>query len=289
MSGYTDTYILEANRIQSPEYNDNDNTSIWTNTLSDGVRLNVGDKISVNSAFISDLGAEDSTIEFKGDIIQKEQKFMISEIKDLLEKPGSAVDIENRVKPRPLKGQEIKLVEKTINNVRDTDANFKISYYKTNNGEFMMNLPIWKVPANTINDTSAIEGWQQIRKNNTTANSILSGVPLQVSASHIYQGDYNYDSSNGIRQLIIDNKRYMIYGKPEVFYNYDSGAEIDYFADTYRDQFAGNDFNEFIRISDLLQLGVEVVFSFIKCIWIINIKYNNITTSKKYTNRSDNS
>ena len=77
MSGYTDTIILEANRIQSPEYNNSQDTNLWTNTLSEGIKLGVGDKISVSTAFVSDLGAEDSTIEFKGGVIQSTQKFKV--------------------------------------------------------------------------------------------------------------------------------------------------------------------------------------------------------------------
>ena len=101
MSGFTDTYILEANRVQSQQYNDDSKeTSIWTNAVSNGLKLNVGDKISINSGFISDLGAEDSTIEFKGDVIQKEQKFTITEVIDY--KPVTEIEkTQFQLKPRP--------------------------------------------------------------------------------------------------------------------------------------------------------------------------------------------
>ena len=48
---YTDTILLEANRQQSAQIDDTDNTSIWVNKIGDGIKLNPGDKISVSSAF----------------------------------------------------------------------------------------------------------------------------------------------------------------------------------------------------------------------------------------------
>ncbi len=78
MSEYVDTHILEANRIHAPQYDDDENTSLWTNNVSNGISLEVGDKISVQGAFVSDLGAESATIEFKGDVIQDVQTFKTS-------------------------------------------------------------------------------------------------------------------------------------------------------------------------------------------------------------------
>ena len=48
MSGYTDTLILEANRVNSNQFSNNeDEMSIWTNVVSTGIKRNVGDKISL--------------------------------------------------------------------------------------------------------------------------------------------------------------------------------------------------------------------------------------------------
>ena len=52
---FTDTYILECNRVHSSQYNDDENTSVWTNSVNDGIKINAGDKIQVHSAFVSDL------------------------------------------------------------------------------------------------------------------------------------------------------------------------------------------------------------------------------------------
>ena len=57
MSGYTQTLLLDCNRLSSEEYNasklsDTDN-SLYTNKVANGIRLNVGDQVSINSAYIS--------------------------------------------------------------------------------------------------------------------------------------------------------------------------------------------------------------------------------------------
>ena len=69
MSEYTDTTLLNCNRSASVEARSNSNTNkaLFTNTLQQSIRLNVGDKISVERAFISEVGAGNpQTIEFKG-------------------------------------------------------------------------------------------------------------------------------------------------------------------------------------------------------------------------------
>jgi len=67
---YTDTILLEANRKSSAEYlaGNNESKSSWTNDLGSGIKLDIGDKISVHSAYISEIGNEDATIEIKGSI-----------------------------------------------------------------------------------------------------------------------------------------------------------------------------------------------------------------------------
>ena len=78
---YTDTILLQANRKSSAEYlAGNDKTpNSWTNSLGSGVKLDIGDTISVHSAYISEIGCEESTIEIKGKVatnnIGEQQKY----------------------------------------------------------------------------------------------------------------------------------------------------------------------------------------------------------------------
>ena len=65
---YTDTILLQANRKSSVEYlaGNNESKASWTNDLGSGVKLDIGDTISVHSAYISEIGNESATIEIKG-------------------------------------------------------------------------------------------------------------------------------------------------------------------------------------------------------------------------------
>ena len=65
---YTDTILLQANRKSSAEYlaGNNESPASWTNSVGSGVKLDIGDTISVHSAYISEIGCEEATIEIKG-------------------------------------------------------------------------------------------------------------------------------------------------------------------------------------------------------------------------------
>ena len=71
MSSYVDTHILECSRQSSVQVQSNANTSnaLFMNKLNEGIQLNVGDKVSVHSAIISEVGAGGNTIEMKGNVI----------------------------------------------------------------------------------------------------------------------------------------------------------------------------------------------------------------------------
>jgi len=71
MSEYSDIKIINCNRSSSVESRsgNNDNPAVFTNPLQQTIRLDVGDKVSVERAFISEVGAgKADTIEFKGEV-----------------------------------------------------------------------------------------------------------------------------------------------------------------------------------------------------------------------------
>ena len=71
MEQYTDLRILDCNRVNSTQYQsgNNDNPAIFTNELGEGVKLDVGDEVSIQGAFVSEVGAGADTIEFKGNYL----------------------------------------------------------------------------------------------------------------------------------------------------------------------------------------------------------------------------
>ena len=66
------TMLLECNRQQSEEYlsGNTGNNSMWTNNVSEGLQLNPGDRVSVSSAFINEVGSGSQTIEFNDDFVE---------------------------------------------------------------------------------------------------------------------------------------------------------------------------------------------------------------------------
>ena len=71
MSSYVNTQLINCNRLASVQARSGNDTNpaLFTNTLQQTIRLNVGDKVSVDKSFISEIGAGNSqTIEFSGRI-----------------------------------------------------------------------------------------------------------------------------------------------------------------------------------------------------------------------------
>ena len=69
MGEYVDTKLLNCNRLASVEARtgNDSNPAVFTNPLNETVRLNVGDKVSIERSFINEIGAGNpQTIEFKG-------------------------------------------------------------------------------------------------------------------------------------------------------------------------------------------------------------------------------
>jgi hypothetical protein len=70
MSEYVDTQLINCNRLASVESRtgNDSNPAVFTNPLEQSIKLNVGDRISLERAFISEVGAgQPSTIEYKGE------------------------------------------------------------------------------------------------------------------------------------------------------------------------------------------------------------------------------
>ena len=67
---YSQTILLDCNRRKSVEFSAsnlaNTNTAIFTNQVSSGITLDIGDQVSIQSAHIAARGAGGSIIEFAG-------------------------------------------------------------------------------------------------------------------------------------------------------------------------------------------------------------------------------
>ena len=160
---YVDTFLFEANRKTSNQFlgGNNQNPFHWTNDCGAGIKLDIGDKISVHSSYISEIGNESATIEVKG----------VDAVNNLnVGQTYSSSDTEVVKKFNdPNIGDMVFEYSQTnqINQIRDDEINLTHSYYKTNNGDFYITLPrkcAWKIDDNVgLHDGSKIApagGWK---------------------------------------------------------------------------------------------------------------------------------
>lgn len=131
-SGYNKTTLIACDRSQSEEaigFN-NENPSAWTNRVGSGLHLKIGDQISVQSTYVSELGAQAGQIQIKGQSVGSTTA-VITEFENL-----------QRVEALPEKYTQVNASNKTIDiDVRDDKLDIVVSPYKTANGENYIFLP----------------------------------------------------------------------------------------------------------------------------------------------------
>ena len=138
---YVDLKLLECSRQSSIEVGaeNNKNNAIFMNKVDEGYMLNVGDKVSVHSSVVSEIGAGGDTIELKG------KKIGRVNVKDVLKiTPYSEKDsyLESGYEGVLNKYDAVK-VERIDHepDLFDNKVSMSIQYYKSTNGENCFSLP----------------------------------------------------------------------------------------------------------------------------------------------------
>lgn len=148
MSGpqpYTQTILLDANRLSSEEFSASNlaqtDTAVFTNRVSGGLTLDIGDQVTIQSAHIAQRGAGGEVIEMKGRNLGKKKitrtEFTNSSfVGNFVKNQGgifrysttgfAKVDAEN--------------IEEEVD-MKDNEATIVFEFYKTANGENCMTLP----------------------------------------------------------------------------------------------------------------------------------------------------
>ena len=239
MESYVDTTLIECNRKTCPQFlagNDSE-PSRWTNDCGSGIKLNVGDKISVHSAYISEIGNENATIEIKGkdatNNLNEGQTYNSSDT--TYHKVTNADDIQGAMSWTYTPTTQ-------TNMIRDDKINLTHSYYKNANGEYYVMLPRtcgWEL--DTVNGfISAPQCWNQY---NTATSGKCNGVnPYRYESD--YNGNVKYyggqaptntargqkddvDDAQATRHEICnDGSRYTIFTKTKTF-NWFGGGDLE--------------------------------------------------------------
>ena len=191
MSGYTQTLLLDCNRLSSEEYNasrlsDTDN-SLYTNKVANGIQLDIGDQVSINSAYISERGAGAEVIEFKGKDLGQETQVTYTNVSNT-SFVGFGDYYNSYEVPFPDGYGKQEYSNRTDNiKIKDNEVSIAVQFYKNTNGEMNICLPRRfgaQSPAGTTY-TNASEYWTNPDRQETGLWTFSQ------DATHIYAPDWH--------------------------------------------------------------------------------------------------
>jgi len=140
---YNQTILLDANRLSSEEYSASNlaqtDNAVFTNKVSNGVTLDIGDQVSIQSAHIAQRGAGGSVIQMDGKVLgQKEVNYTQTTNSSYI----GFFQVQTN-EPYSPTGYAYETSENVSENVKikDNEASVIFSYYKTANGENNIGLP----------------------------------------------------------------------------------------------------------------------------------------------------
>ena len=147
MSGYQHITILECNRASSEEgkSGNESNPALYQNKLGTGVKLDIGDTLSVERAFISEIGSGGNTMEFSSKRLGASYDLIKTSVTEF----GSKTDGTESMNKYPVCiVANASLVDDNDKPIEITDnvAYLQHSYYKTANGEFTIAMPRSYIP-----------------------------------------------------------------------------------------------------------------------------------------------
>lgn len=265
MSEYVDTKLINCNRLASTESRsgNDSNPAVFTNPLNETIKLDVGDKVSLERAFISEVGAGNpSTIEFKGVSRGSNPVATYTDIQyeDYYYKKSNTYDPKYRLGYyRSITTTEV--TDDTVD-LRDNLAPLVIGYFITSN-EYPNYI---QHPRRFTTDLG--------RRGNTNRNnaeaysnkdSIAEGLPLgefTINTDCPCLADYRKRESLSNTEYFkqrIDNTRYTLFIKDKIAYSV--GATHD------KDQFPKNSHNgifseaKYYRVREKINIEVNKGFN----------------------------
>lgn len=222
MSGLTRTTLIECPRSQSDEgiANNNQNPSKWTNRVGTGLHLKPGDKISVHSSYISEIGAEAGQIQIKGQDLNASVEVEITEFTNTL---------LNEELPQKYTLQKAENVKKTIN-IRDDTLNLVVSPYKCANGEYYTHLPRRYNASESDNFWKQYHSRDKVPVDGDIGQTVLPPQPLNRCSSdiNIKYWAYRNGSAHGRHRIdgINDGSRFTLFTRKETFYGSPNTPQI---------------------------------------------------------------
>ena len=140
---YNQTILLDANRLSSEEYSASNlaqtDTAIFTNKVSNGITLDIGDEVSIESGHIAQRGAGGSVIQMDAEVLG-EKEITTTETTNSSFIGYEKLNASQGYSPTGF-AYETSSNETQKVKMKDNEASIVISYYKTTNGENNISLP----------------------------------------------------------------------------------------------------------------------------------------------------
>jgi len=239
MSEYVDTKLINCNRLASVESRtgNDSNPAVFTNPLNETVRLDVGDKVSLERAFINEVGAGNpQTIEFKGVSSGSNSVATYTNIQygDYYYKKSTTYDEKYRL------GYYRSITTTEVDNdtvdLRDNLAPLVIGYYITSN-----EYPNYVQHPRRFDSNLGLRG--NVNINNAAAyilsDSVGGGLPFDETTTNKYCpcfADYRKtkDATNiEYYKQKVDNTRYTLFIKDKIAYSIGATNDIVQFPTKY--------------------------------------------------------
>ena len=267
MSEYVDTKLINCNRLASVESRtgNDSNPAVFTNPLNETVRLNVGDKVSVERAFINEVGAGNpQTIEFKGTSKGSNPVAPYTQIEygDYYYNKSTTYDAKYRLGYyRSITTTE---VEGDTVDLRDNLAPLVIGYYMTSN-EYPNYI---QQPRRFIAFRDARGSvFRDYPDSYTNGDGITEGLPLgnfSINTNCICFADWakRITGSTVFYKQKVDNTRYTLFIKDKIAYSGDADTNNNYF-EQYPSKYHNGIFQEatYYRIREKLEIEVNEGFN----------------------------
>jgi len=238
MSEYVDTKLINCNRLASVESRtgNDSNPAIFTNPLNETVRLDAGDKVSLERAFINEVGAGNpQTIEFKGQSRGSNAVATYTDIQygDYYYKKSTIYDEKYRLGYyRSITTNE---VEDDTVDLRDNLAPLVFGYFITSN-----EYPNYIQHPRRFTTNLGVRG--NVNRNSaqayTNRDSVAEGLPLgyhTVNSNCPCFADYAKKETleDDVFKQKVDNTRYTLFIKDKIAYSVGATHDKEQFAKKY--------------------------------------------------------
>ncbi len=213
---FSDTTIIEANRIFSEEYLGGNSTqkALFTNKTAP-IELKAGDEISLHSGYISEVGAGGDVMEFTG----KKRELNRKQIEYSLSSTSNTDSFPDKYLPYGVERRDCSNVSASYV-VTDNKASIQINYYTNLNGDCHILLPR-RFDKQYAQDEADSKNYEL---NWTSYDSYAMGeVRTQPNIEHQLSADWhNFHADDTLkiirRRRLVDNSRMKIYSKTKQAY-----------------------------------------------------------------------